>query len=655
MKTNWLKKTGYVGALSLTLCGGVLAAVTYNISTVSADSTEQVTKVSQNSVDVSTSEEFETALKDVTVDAISIQSNFSLDKSINNIPARNLTIEGNNHQLNFDNKHIDGANGEVANLSVNNLEITAKEVDAGYFFHAAQENWTLNASNIKFQGKRFVEMPNGKLVFSGTNDISTTAENAWIRHVEFTENSIYNSKAATAGASFSAFYFNGHDVNGTVNINKNAKVNVDLSPDGKNIYPVFFDKVAQINIKDGGLLDIKTPGKAFKFNAHNFENTAEINVSNNASLKVNSSGISNDPVIDYNDKGAQLNVSNNSNIDIQGNTKNLMTTNKDSSINISDSNYNFTNHQVDSHIFDAKDTIFSLNGVTLSTWTKTGGDYEREPEESYDKLNLQSVLSKNESTLTTSTNPEAQKNFQMGNYGRISGEFEKENNVDSPVLNVVNDKDTQLTGFGTPGATVNIYSDGQLLGTTTVDADGRWTLPLENSLKEGTKVEASQVINGEESEKVSQIVSHLSSETVNFFKYGYLQSYGLILEGSIDNGDLDLSNKDGIKKTINLVNEAGDIVQSSEVANTDWYNPGVFNGYQAMLTNEMLATVKEGSYKLTVTLTVGDFTETQDLNVSNARYVGHTIFDQIEALNTGTNTVKTVNKGGIGYLNITNN
>lgn len=651
MQTNWFKKTGYVGALSLTLCGGILATAIYSADSVSANSTEQVEKVSEKSVDVSTSAEFVSALKDGTVTNISIKANFSLDSSALNIPARNVTIDGNGHQLNFGARYISGASGTKATLLVSNLSVTSENS----LFTASLDNWTLHANNVTFQGTRFVKMPNGKLIVSGTNDVSTKAENGWVRHVEFLENSTYNSVAANEGASYSAFYFNGTDVNGTVNINKNAKVNVNLSPDGKNIYPVFYDKIAQVNIKDGGSLDIETPGKAFKFSSYNFEKTSGINITNNSSLKVNSSGLSTDEVIEYNDPGAELNVSNNSNIDIQGNTKNLMTTYRDSSVNISDSSYNFMNSKADSHIFDAKDTIFSLNGVSLNTWTKTGGNYEREPDESYDKLNLQSILSGNDSKLTTSTNPEAQKNFQMSNYGRISGEFEKENHIETPILNVVNDKDTQLTGFGTSGATVNIYSDGQLLGSTVVDADGRWTLSLETPLKEGTKVEASQVINGEESEKVSQIVSHLSSDTVNFFKYGYLQSYGLILEGSIDNGDLDLSNKDAVKKTINLVNENGDIVQSSEVANTDWYNPGVFNGYQAMLTNEMLATVKEGSYKLTVTLTVGDFTETQDLNVNNARYVGHTIFDQIEALNTGTNTVKTVNKGGIGYLTITNN
>lgn len=318
------------------------------------------------------------------------------------------------------------------------------------------------------------------------------------------------------------------------------------------------------------------------------------------------------------------------------------------------------------NIKDTEQVFFSttkpfISGTTPITITQ-GSDfdpmkgisaYSKKDGNLTDKIIHDSVIDKN--TLPGTYTITYAVSDSDGNISQKTRSVIVKSSIESPIINVVNDKDTQLTGFGTPGATVNIYSDGQLLGTTTVDGDGRWTLHLETSLKEGTKVEASQVINGEESEKVSQIVSHLSSETINFFKYGYLQSYGLILEGSIDNGDLDLSNKDSIKKTINLVNETGDIVQSSEVANTDWYNPGVFNGYQAMLTNEMLATVKEGSYKLTVTLTVGDFTKTQDLNVSNARYVGHTIFDQIESLNTGTNTVKTVNKGGIGYLNITNN
>lgn len=655
MKKNWIKKSGYIGALSLTLCGGVLASVAYSSTIVSADSIEQLNTIKEKIQEVSTAAEFEAALKDVTVTKVSLKADFSLERHISHIPARDLIIEGNGHQISFGNNHIEGATGAIATLTVNNLKASAKEVDAGYFFYAAHENWSMNVNDVKFQGKRFVEMPNGKLVFSGTNDISTTAENAWVRHVEFLEDSVYNSKAATGHSSFSAFYFNGHDINGTVNINKNAKVNIDLSPDGNNGYPVFFDRVSQINIKDGAVLDIKTPGKAFKFNSYSFEETATINVSNGSSLKVTSAGINSDPVIDYNDKGAKLEVSNNSDIDIKGSSKRLFTTNKGSVIDIKNSNYNFENHKTNSYIFDSKNTTFSLNEVSLNTWTKTGGDYERESDESYDKLNLQSILSGYESSLTSSTNPEAQNNFQMSNYGRISGDFEKQNNVETPIVNVINDKDTQLTGFGISGATVNVYKDGKLFGTTTVDGDGRWVLSLEAPLKEGVVVEASQVIEGEESKKVSQIVSHLSSETVNFFKYGYLQSYGLILEGSIDNGDLDLTNSTFVKKTLHIVDGNGEDILSSDLANHDWYNPGVFNGYQAILTNETLATLKDGEYKLKVTLSTGDFTETQDLNVSNARYVGHTVFDEIEALNTGTKTVKTINKKGIGYLKITNN
>lgn len=242
-----------------------------------------------------------------------------------------------------------------------------------------------------------------------------------------------------------------------------------------------------------------------------------------------------------------------------------------------------------------------------------------------------------------------------GNITTLVRKITIENKIEVPIFNVVNDKDFQLTGLGKPGAAIKIYVGDKFFGATVVGADGRWKFLLDANFKEGEKVEASQVIDGYESEKVLQIVSHLGSTTVNHFKYGYLQPYGLILEGSIDNKDLDLTNKDTVKKTINLVDSTGKVALSTEVANQDWYNPGIFNGYQATLTNEMISLLKSGEYKLTITLSVGDFNETQDLNVSTARTVGHTIFDEIEAMNTGNNTVKTVNKNGIGYLNIYDN
>lgn len=226
--------------------------------------------------------------------------------------------------------------------------------------------------------------------------------------------------------------------------------------------------------------------------------------------------------------------------------------------------------------------------------------------------------------------------------------------VPVPVLNVVNDKDKQLTGLGEPGATINAYVNGQLLGTATVGQDSRWTMNI-NSQAEGTVIDVIQVIDGNESSKVSQTVSHLAAETVNFFKLGYWQPYGLVLEGSIDNADFDLTNKDTITKTLNLVNENDEIVKTFNCSNIDWYNAGVFNGYQGILDNEVLNTLDAGQYKLSITLQTTDGVDvTQDLNVGNTtRTIGdyHPNFNEIESNDIGNGkNLSLINTGGIGYL-----
>ncbi|MBO0431701.1 pectate lyase-like adhesive domain-containing protein [Enterococcus sp. DIV0660C] len=232
---------------------------------------------------------------------------------------------------------------------------------------------------------------------------------------------------------------------------------------------------------------------------------------------------------------------------------------------------------------------------------------------------------------------------------KVSQVVTHEEKIDAPVFNVVNDKDKQLTGIGTPGATINAYVDGVLLGTGTVGDDGRWTITIEPQA-EGTKIDVNQVINGKESEYVSQIVSHLD-QTINFFKLGYWQNYGLVLEGSIDNGSLDLTNKDAVKKTLHLTAADGTEVGTFACANHDWYNNGVFNGYQAIVEDTVLAGLEPGEYKLSVTLEVGDFNETQDLNVGSAVRDNYAhIFTEIPETTVGSHTIAPLEKDGIGYL-----
>ncbi|MCZ7283313.1 hypothetical protein, partial [Salmonella enterica] len=91
----------------------------------------------------------------------------------------------------------------------------------------------------------------------------------------------------------------------------------------------------------------------------------------------------------------------------------------------------------------------------------------------------------------------------------------------------------------------------------------------------------------------------LDAKTVNMFALGYWQDYGMILEGLIDNKEWDLSNTDNIHKFINLIAENGDTALKVDAANTNWFgDPSRFNGYQAILTNESLASLPEGKYKV---------------------------------------------------------
>lgn len=225
--------------------------------------------------------------------------------------------------------------------------------------------------------------------------------------------------------------------------------------------------------------------------------------------------------------------------------------------------------------------------------------------------------------------------------------------VPAPVLNVVNDRDKQLTGLGEAGATINAYVNGQLLGTTTVGSDKRWTMMI-NPQVEGTVIEAVQIIDNHESQEVTQTVTHLS-DTVNFFKLGYWQPYGLILEGSIDNADYDLTDPENNTKTLSLVDEQGQVVKTFNGQNTDWYDGGIFNGYQAILESDVLNTLEAGKYKVTITLKTTDGIDvTQDLNVGGTtRTIGdyHQNFNEIETNDIGNGKMLSLmNVDGVGYL-----
>ncbi|MDC0827064.1 pectate lyase-like adhesive domain-containing protein, partial [Lactococcus petauri] len=458
MKINWLKKTGYIGALSLTLCGGVLAVATYNTSKISADSTEQV--ISQQTT-VSSFNELSEALKDASVHVIKLGGDITFDRSILNIPQRPVTIEGQGHNLTLGTHYISGAVGSkvgiltVKNTNITNMSSTGNGVSK--FFTASSENWSINiAGNVNYSGERFLLVQNSVVTFSGKNKVDTGAENAWVRSIVFAPDSEYTSTAASKG-QYSGFYFNGNLVNGKatgkVKVDKNAKVNITVSPgsDKNFYYPAFYDKVDRIDVNEGASLNISAAGHALQFIPRaDYDEVPSVNIANKAHLNLLSKGGGKYSAISFKQKDTQVNVNEGGSIYIEGNSPTLIeTTHDNNSINVTNATYDFRNALPGGKIFKSTlNTRLSLNQVTLNTWGTTGGDYQEDPTNSWDKLSLSTVIKGDTSSSTVSTNPEAQKNFQMGNYGRISGKFEKESNIEAPVLNVVNDKDTQVTGFG---------------------------------------------------------------------------------------------------------------------------------------------------------------------------------------------------------------
>lgn len=658
-----IKKGVCISALTLS----VLVASQVPTSVFASENQETVigtqkkveSDASKSVVQVSNAKQYEDALKNVEVSTIEITANFSLNHSIEAIPSRDVEIIGNGHSVEMGYSFISGAvTGNAGTLTVKNWNITnlgVNETQVAAFFITPGENWSFNIENVDYSGERFIQAQNSSIQFLGKNKINTSAETAWVRSLVFANDSKYEGVSSTSPAAFSAFYFNGSYVDGSVagsvKVGENANVSLNIAPEKKeNIYPAFFDKIGKVDIDNGATLDIQSAGIALEFLPKTtYKEVPSINVASDATLNIVSRGGLNQPALKLFQEGAQVNAAKGAMINIEGNANSIIEMKQaNSQININEADYSFVNKKANSPIFDGQGTLLSLEGVTLNTWGLTGGEYEEEPNESYDKLTLKSIITNGTSTNTVSSNNEAQKNFQTSNYGKISGMGNMQV-TETPILNSLHDQDKLVTGVGNVGATINVYADGELLGTTTVASDGKWSLSID-PLVEGTVVEASQVIDGKESQKVSQTVSHLSNETMNSFKYGYWENFGLVLEGSIEKADLDLSNKDNVQKTIQFVDESNTIVKEVSAVNHDWYNPNVFSGYQVILDNATLDSLEAGKYKVVVSLTVGEISVTQDLNVSTARFVGHTIFDNIEEKSVGTHTIKPLNEAGVGYI-----
>lgn len=593
-------------------------------------------EISLTKVLVNNWDEFKTAIEDPSITDVELANDLKLESklyvhgNVKNIHGSGHTIDANKKQIEI---NTDSTIALMENIRIQNTDIYG-------LLWSLNNNVEVTYRSVEHTGDQLIYLPQGKLILDGKVSSMCSAEEVFQgKLLELLPNadvSFQNTSGLWAPVSMlytDASLKVGKDANFVVNSNAVSITGGD-----------------NFTIENEGKMNI-TSAKHIAIHGAAHSN---YDFKDGSSLKA----VANDSV----EEGVQANtgsmfIRKGATFEVESRGTQGAVIAGDQLVFEEGSNFSITNQNDKGAVFGSYPTPVnvSLNSSKgVSTWNR-GNVTSEQPDASYSgftnaSFDLSGYLNNVSQTNLVSDNAEFTANYQTGATGKIIGGSFVQVAVEKPVLNVVNDKDKQLTGLGIPGATINAYVNGVLIGTTVVNGEGRWTMDI-TPQQEGTKIDVNQTIDGDTSENVSQIVSHLGAQTINFFKLGYWQPYGLVLEGSIDNGDLDLTNTTIVKKKISLIDSTGADSLTVEAQNTDWYNAGVFNGYQAIIENDKLNALTPGEYKISITLEVDQFRESQDLNVSTMSKSGyHNVFTDIEQNLVGEHTVSTLNKNGVGYL-----
>ncbi|NAA54061.1 M60 family metallopeptidase [Enterococcus faecalis] len=178
--------------------------------------------------------------------------------------------------------------------------------------------------------------------------------------------------------------------------------------------------------------------------------------------------------------------------------------------------------------------------------------------------------------------------------------------------------------------------------------------------KEGTyKIEIiAEDSYGNKSEPFLVTLKVVGVNATHTFKKGYWETYGLILNGQVKMLGVDLSKKDSVVKTVELVDESGKVAVSIPTVNTNWYTPGQYDGYQATLSEKTMATVQAGEYTLQINVKVGDSESiTVPFVLNETSMFGiqeyHDVFLDIPTNNIGLKTIETMSKEGRAMVKVT--
>ncbi|WP_430535692.1 immunoglobulin-like domain-containing protein, partial [Listeria rocourtiae] len=442
-----------------------------NAKAVSKNTTSQTLAETEK---VNTFAELKKALQNATVENISIESDivFSEDIQMN---WRNVTINGNADKgIIIDAKQyaIRAKENYTENrtLTVKNMKALGMRA-ADYKFIEANRGWDVVFQGMDYNGSELVKASNGTVSFMGQNTVKTLYENASVRHVIFKENSNYNGIAAD-GAKRAAFSFDGDYVDGKsigkVSVEPGATVNIAVAPKdtaGLYYYPAFNGKVYDIDVAESATLNIDASGTAIGFAARGaYYSTPTMTVRKDAKVQLTSRGGGEYPAIDL-QEASVINVHPEATFAVTGNSmKGVITAVGGSRITLDNPKaYDIKNKKSHSPLFYAtKNTVFAIKDATVMTWTKTGGEYDREADNAWEKNTMTTEIEGSNSKNTESTDADLEAKFQMFKYGRISGSGEASSN-EKPII-YAEDKTINVGDEFDPleGVTAHDAEDGDL-------------------------------------------------------------------------------------------------------------------------------------------------------------------------------------------------
>ncbi|WP_431162469.1 Ig-like domain-containing protein, partial [Bacillus mycoides] len=480
---------------------------------VPAELTDAETK---SEVNVSTFKEFEDAIKNKDIRTINIVSSFNFERAIT-FPGRHLTIKGNADKgvvINALHHKLSSSSSGKDSLTIENTSIN--KTTGGSFFYTStpQQPWDILVKDVQYNGESFIDNKSGTITFDGDNQINTSTYSAEADHIIFKSGSKYNGEVPlhTSGVGNAALF---SSYGGTVTIENNANVNIntqrksasygvffnfntiDIGENAKlnvegNVPAISFGGISSspgsLNIASGADVNLKTLGDTALIRSVGAQ-SASINVNSNATLNVEGQ----DTPIDLM-SNSTINVAPNATFNVTGKGEALFAMGANSKIILDNPKaFEFKNLQSNKSIFGtrikpAKNMILKINNSDINVWDKNG-EYETPPVSSWKDVSyLSTFINGAMSSNTSSSDANLTANFQMGDYGKISGgATEKEKVPSAPKVDEVKDIDTKVTGSAEAGSTVTVKVGDKELGTGQADENGNYSIDIPKQ-EAGTKL-----------------------------------------------------------------------------------------------------------------------------------------------------------------------